>query len=250
VGSQTFRFSLNHLSTGGKPVIYILPPQPLDSVKVQLDLVPQWQFSAVYPLNKIENTAEGKQRINWHVSASPDGILVNKTDSEEASYLYWEAKALVNVRPAAHLPFDPSCVDLSPENAVIMPFEQVVPHLHSALKALALDVEARTSFITYWLPELMHFEHKHVAFRFIPQIEYEQAAPLEIQPKPDCITRVFWVFDGINNEEALADKWDAARSRTETVNWAQVIGLDAKAFDQSVFRVLEWCVHLKLPSVS
>lgn len=40
---------------GGKPVIYLLPPVEMD-VSVVLTLVPQWSFSAIYPV------AEAKER--------------------------------------------------------------------------------------------------------------------------------------------------------------------------------------------
>jgi hypothetical protein len=123
-----------------------------------------------------------------------------------------------------------------------------VPHLHTALRALSLGIEARTSFITYWLPEMMRFEQQHIAFRFIPQLEYELAAPLHVDPAPDCITRIFWCFKGVANEEAADGQWDTARERAATVDWPGVVGLDLKAFDASCFRVLEWCVAKGFPA--
>jgi hypothetical protein len=212
-------------------------------------LVAEWQFSALYPLTKISECA-GSQSVEWHISAAADGTLTNKADAEESSYLYWEAKALVNLKPSLTLPFDPSYVNLSPSNGVLLPFADVVPHLHTALKALSLGVEARTSFITYWLPEMMRFEHQHIAFRFIPQLEYERAAPLRVDPQPDCVTRVFWCFKGVPNDEVADGQWAAARERAATVDWPGVVGLHLRAFDACCFRVLEWCVVARSPARS
>ena len=111
------------------------------------------------------------------------GTLVNKADGEELSYLYWEATASENPLSKSMLPFDPSNVRLDAENSILLPFDQVIPHLQKALKLLALNIEARTDFITYWLPELMRLNDQHVALRFVPQAEYERAARYSRSPR-------------------------------------------------------------------
>jgi hypothetical protein len=44
--------------------------------------------------------------------------------------------------------FDPSTADLSPSNSAMLPTERLPGYLASALKALGLHTEARTSFVT------------------------------------------------------------------------------------------------------
>ncbi|KAG8895811.1 hypothetical protein FRC00_006876 [Tulasnella sp. 408] len=46
--------------TGGKPVIYLFPPQQLEAT-VRLSLEPSWKFDAVYPI-KVVGTDPGKQQ--------------------------------------------------------------------------------------------------------------------------------------------------------------------------------------------
>jgi hypothetical protein len=84
-------------------------------------------------------------------------------------------------------------------------------------------------------------KHKYVALRFLPQISYERAAPLDISPRPDITTRIFMLFKGVP-EHRLVD-WSGAQSRAEedVVWWRHVVGVDLpKAGNANLFRVLEW----------
>lgn len=84
-------------------------------------------------------------------------------------------------------------------------------------------------------------KHGHIALRFLPQISYERAAPLDISPQPDIITRIFMLFKGVP-EDWLVDWSGAQRRAVEDVDfWRNVVGVDvAKAGDAKLFRVLEW----------
>lgn len=72
-----------------KPVIYILPPRPID-VSVQLTLTPDWTFSVLYPITTIKQDCPG-DRVVWNVHAAIDGTLTDKNSGREVSYVYWEA---------------------------------------------------------------------------------------------------------------------------------------------------------------
>lgn len=77
---------------GGKPVIYLFPPSPLDAL-VRLSLAPQWNFDAVYPIVPVQ-TSESEyvhQVVEWAVSAMPNGDLKEKSTGLNISYLFWEA---------------------------------------------------------------------------------------------------------------------------------------------------------------
>lgn len=77
---------------GGKPVIYILPPVPMD-VKVHLALAPQWSFSAIYPSTDIrKDDDDNTHHIEWHVTAQPDGMLKD-SHGTESTYLFWEGES-------------------------------------------------------------------------------------------------------------------------------------------------------------
>lgn len=119
----------------------------------------------------------------------------------------------------APVQFDPSRPIIVPEDSVLLSIDRIPTYLDHALKALTLHTEARTSFITfvllelkllylhssalfsYWLPSLL--KHQHVALRFLPQEAYEDAAPMNVSPAPDVVTRVFMLFRGVEETDWL-----------------------------------------------
>ncbi|KAG8936595.1 hypothetical protein FRC00_008317 [Tulasnella sp. 408] len=246
---------------GGKPVIYLYPPMPTN-VKVRLSLVPQWRFSSVYPQPIQGSFKEGKtsQTAEWDVVAHPNGMMTTAGSSAEAAYIFWEAETeFHNDLPDSPLMtpsfspfleagheelrprqgFVPGTTRCWPHDSVVLSAHEVPPYLERALLALGLHTEARTSFISYWLPSFL--KHEHLALRFVPQVDYEASAPLDIEPKPDIVTRVFMVFEGIL-QDRLAD-WDEARERAsaDANMWKEIVGMeDARQNDRSLFRVLEW----------
>ncbi|KAI0719183.1 hypothetical protein C8T65DRAFT_736878 [Cerioporus squamosus] len=236
---------------GGKPVIYLFPPTSIPDVTVSVRLVPQWNFSHIYPVSDIKSLADGKHTVTWSVSASPSGALVEKSTGLELSYLFWEALSKVDARPSPPLSpvalngvttavehFDPALPSLEPSSptAVILPFTHLLPYLDSVLKSLTLHVAARNDFIAYWLPALS--KKPYVAMRFLPQAAYERAAALEVIPAPDVVTRVFMLFRGVAEDEI--GEWCEAHERAGRVNWVDVVGVTPRALDMNRFRVLEW----------
>ncbi|KZV72005.1 hypothetical protein PENSPDRAFT_576744 [Peniophora sp. CONT] len=237
---------------GGKPVIYLSPPSSGPSVDatVQLSLSSSWSLSAIFPIPPGSTRVDSSygQKTSWIVRANPNGTLYDKATETEVSYLYWEATTdpprplspPMSPRSSPSLvEFDPSRASLSAANSVLLPADKIPGYLDRALSALALHTEARTSFITYWLPSLL--KHEHVALRFVPQPEYEQAASLVVTPAPDVVTRVFMVFRGVDVDQLC--NWEPAAERAgENVTfWKDVVGINADAAqDTSLFRVLEW----------
>ncbi|KAG8710119.1 hypothetical protein FRC08_017588 [Ceratobasidium sp. 394] len=240
---------------GGKPVIYLFPPVPMTEVRVQLSLVQTWEFSALYPCTPISSgpcqALDLGESVTWLVDAKPDGTLLDHRTRREVTYLFWEAhtKPALPLSPACSRPaspaldlpkaFDPSRPIVTPANSVVLPFNKVAGYIDDVLISLGLHTEARCSFITYWLPDLQR--HEHLALRFLPQAEYEAAAPLSVTPAPDVTTRVFMLFRGV--EEGELEAWvDAeAKANGDPSAWLEIVGVDIeKAEDAGLFRVLEW----------
>ncbi|TCD66901.1 hypothetical protein EIP91_000740 [Steccherinum ochraceum] len=241
---------------GGKPVIYVWTPQP-QQVLVNLSLIPQWEFSALYPVAPIipTKTIQGTgQSATWDVATRDDGTLLDKATGLEVSYLFWEAhttKALRGrmdsppvSRPSSPAPmveaFDPVNASLSDEDSVLLRVADMTTYLDACLRALGHHVAARSDFITYWLPSLL--KHEYVALRFVPQESYEQAAPMVVSPAPDVVVRVFMIFQGVSPDEV--GFWSAAQARAgdDVAHWRRVVGLTAEdqLQDKSLSRVLEW----------
>ena len=87
-------------------------------------------------------------------------------------------------------------------------------------------------------------EHTHVACTFLQQDAYEQAAPLNVEPTPDVVNRIFMVFRGLKEDDYWSAEWEGARIKSleEDVSfWRQVVGGDFEgAGNPGLFRVLEW----------
>ncbi|KAF9061949.1 hypothetical protein BDP27DRAFT_1428424 [Rhodocollybia butyracea] len=190
----------------GKPIIYIFPVQP----------------------NKLENST-GWECVTWNVRTHRDRTMTEKSTGLTVSYLYWEA-VTEGLPPSP--PYSPrsepifSYLSDNDNISVVLPLSRVTPYLDAALKELGLHTEARTSFITYWLPSFN--KHTHVALHFVSQHMYERAAPLHVVPKPDAVTRVFMLFNGVPESDFEMGLWDNATARVVdgVGGWRDVVGLD------------------------
>ncbi|KAG9122273.1 hypothetical protein FRC07_001434 [Ceratobasidium sp. 392] len=238
---------------GGKPVIYLFPPVLMTDICVDLALVKSWDFSALYPPTSVSTSRCGAlgQAISWTVNAKPDGTLFDHRTQREVAYLFWEAHTnpVAPLSPACSRPgspvdqsmlaFDPARPQLTPANSVLLPFNKVAAYIDDALISLGLHTEARTSFITYWLPDLQ--SHENIALRFLPQREYEASAPMSVTPKPDITTRVFMLFGGVKQTELETWADACGRFAKHPSMWRDIVGMDIeKTSDASLFRVLEW----------
>ena len=71
---------------------------------------------------------------------------------------------------------------------------------------------------------------------------YSQAAPLDISPRPDIVTRVFMLFQKVDSSQL--DLWaDAVKRAGDDVEfWRDIVGVESseRQKDQTLFRVLEW----------
>ncbi|KAL8291964.1 hypothetical protein RQP46_001430 [Phenoliferia psychrophenolica] len=246
----------------------LFPPTPLANVRVDLSLVPQWSFSALYPVVPINRAKapHGGSTASWTVSASPSGDLIETSSGLSLSYLFWEAHTSsippsppllpTTSQVSAHtssippspplLPttsqvsaFNPANTTLTPSTALALPFPDFLPYLDRVLSTLTLHTSARNDFITYWLPKFIAIRDRgqRIAFRFVEQAAYEQAARLEVDPKPDVVTRVFMTFKGVGMDGV---EWTVQGKGAKEVDWRTVVGIESAASDESRFRVLEW----------
>lgn len=92
----------------------------------------------------------------------------------------------------------------------------------------------------YWLDSIL--KHDNIALRFPPQEQIDRVALLDVKPKPDVVTRVYMLFQGIESTEL--DKWTDAQSRAKdgVAFWREVTGVEDedRQTDSGLFRVLEW----------
>jgi len=84
-------------------------------------------------------------------------------------------------------------------------------------------------------------KHNTVALRFLPQAAYEKAAPLDVSPSPDIVTRIFMLFQGVDNDELGLWPASQVKASEDVVFWMNVVGVDVgRTVDKPLFRVIEW----------
>lgn len=76
---------------GGKPIIYLYSPIDVQA-SVKLFLIPEWRFSAVYPVAHTTINHQNRECIEWNVQTHQDGSLTETNTGRDVSYLFWEAE--------------------------------------------------------------------------------------------------------------------------------------------------------------
>ncbi len=160
-----------------KPVIYLYPEKQQE-VLVQLHY--KGTLIAHYP-------TYNPAIHGWRVIASPDGSLLNLEDRREYSSLFWEGIA------------DPP-IKLDLSYGFVVPGRESKQFLQKTLAQMGLSDKEANEFIVYWYPKMERNSYNLV--QFIGE-EYTKTAPLQIQPKPDSLLRVFMVMQRLEKPTAV-----------------------------------------------
>lgn len=177
-----------------KPIIYLYPTKTEDvNVRLKYD----GKLVSTYP--SYDNTIDG-----WRVTANPDGSLVNKADSKQYSYLFWEGT---------------SSTDYSKfENGFVVKGSETKDFLQSTLKKLGLTPREYNEMIVYWLPKMENNNYNLIRFA---GKKYTDSAKLTVTPTPDSILRVFMVFEPLDKYQQIAPQ-------------------QLNSFERKGFAVVEW----------
>ena len=153
-----------------KPVLYLYPESECN---VSVKLAFRGSLTVTYPA----------YNDGWDVFAYPDGRLINNVDGLEYSYLFWEG-----------LPDNQKSWDLS--EGYCIAGADTVSFLQKTLSELGLTPREYNEFIVYWLPYMQNNPYNLITFQWE---EYENQAPLFINPAPDSVLRLFMVFAPLEN---------------------------------------------------
>lgn len=174
-----------------KPVIYLYTEKKQDiSVKIKFK---NGDFTCTYP----------EYNNGWNVTAYPNGRLINKSDNDEYSYLYWEGEGAIQY-------------DFS--SGFVVKSEDTAKFLKETLSYMGLTPKEYNEFIVYWLPIMQKNEYNLISFQ---TDNYEESAKLEISPKPDSMLRVFMAFKEVDENTVVPEQ------KLET-------------FKRNGFTVIEW----------
>ena len=153
-----------------KPVIYLYPKE---STEISVKLGKPENITCSYP----------KYNDGWNVIASPDGNLTDLHTGRNLYSLYWEGLQTYNSK--------------GQEDGFVVKGEEVAKFLEEKLSVLGLNEKEAEEFIIYWLPKLEANKYNYIRFATMEEINANM--PLEINPKPDTIIRVWMTFKGLDD---------------------------------------------------
>ena len=160
-----------------KPAIYLYPEK-------ETSITIKHQF-----LGKILTTYPA-YNTGWEIIANPKGILYNKADQRNYSYLFWDG---IYQFSASHYDY---------KDGFSIEKKDYATFLQEKLKYVGLNDTEINDFVVYWLPQLNHYEKVFVHFRINDNID--QTSFLEINPEPDTLIRIFMEFkESTKNDKIL-----------------------------------------------
>lgn len=146
-----------------KPVIYLYPTKTQD---VDVYVAPNGGLTKTIP----------SYGSGWHVTAHPDGRIVNKADGKEYPYLFWEGVGMQYPRPTS---------------GFVVRADESDAFFQKTLPLLGLNKTEIADFMEYWVPRLKGLDGSHVLLHFMTKEEFTALAPLKVGPaQPDTIIRV------------------------------------------------------------
>ena len=178
---------------------------PNVSYKPLIYLYPEKETNVVVKLgnSRLLTTTYPKYNNEWEVVAKPNGEL---TDSTGRTYygLYWEG--LNNIHDSFN-------------DGFVVSRDDTIRFLEEKLAILGLNERETNEFIIYWLPKLEESEYNLIRFESIDNINEQM--PLEVNPKPDTIIRVFMEYKPIDNKIDIKEqKLDSlSRNGFTVVEW-------------------------------
>lgn len=158
------KYVSEYAGTGDKPVLYLYPEEKTD-INVKIDSKNMF-LSCSYP----------EYNNGWDVTAFPDGKIINKADSKEYSYLYYELAGKENY-------------DFS--KGFVVKGSETAAFLQETLSEMGLFPKEYNEFIVYWLPKMQNNPYNFITFQ---QEAYTDEVKLDITPEPDSMLRVFMAY--------------------------------------------------------
>ena len=146
----------------GKPVIYLYPKT---TEKINVKVKPEGGFKytdPIYPKN------------GWDVISTPDSVITSLADGNNYPYLFWEGYAY-NID--------------TPQKGWVIKKEEVGEKMEKILALYGLNEKETKDFLEFWQPKLETKDFVYVSF--VDQSDFDRVAPLDVDPIPDTVIRIF-----------------------------------------------------------
>lgn len=181
----------------GKPVVYLYPEKPTEvTVKLQRNIdfehmIPNyhngWKVEA-YPDGKLEDLQTEYTDCSSIKTQIP-GLEYGKKACLENSYpyLYWSGNSYGAKYP-----------DIT--QGWIVSKEELEDFMNNKLNEIGLSQKEKSDMLEYWLREMLNKNAPFYRISFLQTIEMNKMIPMEIDPKPDSLYRVFLDYLPLNSE--------------------------------------------------
>lgn len=177
-----------------KPVIYLYPEK---KTNVHVNLNIKGDFLFTYPA----------YNNGWDFIADSSGNL--RFGEKTYNYLFWEGTTIL----------PPSAIQTNTGFCVAK--ENLAPFFEEKLTLAGFNTKEMADFITYWVPRMQEQPFHKIQFLFTN--DFDQYAPLHINPTPNQVYRLFMLWTPLQKEIKQ-----------------QLIPQDIPPFNRSGFDVLEW----------
>ncbi|MFZ2206740.1 MAG: hypothetical protein WA061_01170 [Microgenomates group bacterium] len=181
----------------GKPVVYLYPEKPTNI-----------HLSFTTPISLDTNIPAYKN--GWFVQAAPNGTLTDLqpqyTDCDEIDitkfgseyalnackdnsypYIYWSGKSLTHSYPTI-------------DGGWVISKNQISLFLSDKLAQMGLNEKEIRDMTEYWVPEMNKKNTPYYRISFIQTKEMNDFIPMDVNPKPDSIIRVFLDYKALNTK--------------------------------------------------
>lgn len=165
------RLAVHELKTATiyKPIIYLYPTEDKEvTVKLRYDK----NITVSYP----------KYITGWNVLAKTDGNLIDLATNKKLYALYYESKNIEKFKVE--------------NDGFVVKGENIANFLEEKLDILGLNEREKEEFIIYWIPKLEKNEYNYI--RFATMDEINNNMPLDINPNPDTLIRVWMTYKKLN----------------------------------------------------
>jgi len=159
---------------GAKPVIYFYPEK---EQKINVQLQTSRKLFVSYP----------EYKDGWNVLADTESNLFDLHSKESVPYLFWEDLLTYSV----------------PSQGFIVKKENIAGFLEEKLAFIGLNQKEINDFKEFWIPKMQGNPFYFITF--LQTEEMNKIAPLQIDPKPDNLIRVFMHFEGLQETKKIEE---------------------------------------------
>jgi len=196
-------FDIKLMGGCGKPVVYLYPEKPTD---VHLSFLTSVSLNTQIPV----------YYDGWFVKAQPDGTLTdlqpqftdcskidslkfgseyssNSCETNNYPYIYWSGKSETSLYPKV-------------DGGWIVEKNNLQKFMDQKLKEIGLTEKESEDMTSYWIPKMNEKNTPYYRIGFLTTNQMNKFIPMNVNPIPDSILRVFLDYKGLETRPIVVLK--------------------------------------------